>query len=268
MSSEGSSIYFNRQIDQDRTPNTDFPPFVAKTKKNETVYPIYTPYDATDVVQGAVWLTDDVEGSEKNAENGMTAVTPKGAKDYTESYTKEHSFYLGTEELVDNDADGASPSNKSDGVSSYVKAFSAKSVKDWEVDSSGAKPPVVFTPDAPELSFKNQVYFGKIGTGLGENEKTPVFYGGLTLSPAPTISITTGGRDTDADGNAVHAEADFTGDSNVDLNLPFISDDEIKNLFESTIDNDHVIITTVVSSGTDEPPSTGTAGSVYIKYSE
>lgn len=265
MSNEGSSIYFNRQTDPGRTPNTDFPPFVTKTRKNETIYPVYTPYDATSTVQGVVWLTDDVESSGKNAENGMTAVTPKGTKDYTESCIKKHSFYLGTEESVENDTDDASPSNKSDGTSFHVKAFSAKSITSWELDESGTTPPVVFTPDAPELSFKNQVYFGKIGTELGKSEKTPIFYGGLALDPAPTITISTG---RDAEGNDTHAEVNFTGNENVDLTLPYISDDEIAQIFNSTVDNDHVIITTVVTSGAGEPPSEGVAGSVYIKYSE
>ena len=264
MSSEGSSIYFNRQTDKDRTPNIDFPPFVTKTKKNEVIYPIYTPYDATDAVQGAVWLTDDVEDSGKNAKNGMTAATPNGVKDFT----KKHSFYLSTEEDVDNSSDvnnGASPSNKSAGTSRYVKVFSDNSVANWELDESGARPPVVFTPDAPEFSFKNQIYFGKTGDKLGENEKTPIFYGGLTLDPAPAITVTTG---RDVEGNDTHAEVNFTGNENVDLTLPYISDDEIAQIFNSTIDNDHVIITTVVTSGTGEPPSEGVAGSVYIKYSE
>ncbi len=259
MSKEESSKHFTRQLDKARNPNENFPPFVAKTERNETIYPLYTPYDATDTVQGSVWLTDDIESSGKSAKAGMTAVTPKGAKDFT----KNHSFYLGIEESVDNSVDAASPSNLRSGTSPYVKAFSESSVT---TDGTSTTPvPVVFTQDASGFSFKNQVYFGKIGDKLGENEKMPIFYGGLALDPAPTITVTTG-RDTD--GNDTHAEASFTGNENVDLTLPYISNDEIASLFNGTIDSDHVIITTVITSGTDEPPATGAAGSVYIKYSE
>lgn len=269
MSKEEENKYFTRQLDKGRNPNQDFPPFVTKTKKDDAVYPLYTPYDATDTVQGSVWLTDDVENSGRNAENGMTAATPEGVKNFTKEFTKKYSFYLSTEEDVENDPDagnGASPSNLEEGTSPYVKVFSDKSVTSWELDGTGTPPPVVFTPDAPEFSFKNQVYFGKTGNKLEDDDNNrPIFYGGLTLDPAPTITVTTG---RDMNGNDTYAETDFTGNKNVDLTLPYISDDEIAELFNNTVDNDHIIVTTVISSGTGEPPSEGAAGSVYIKYSE
>ncbi len=259
MPKEESSVYFTRQLDKSRNPNKDFPPFVTKTKKNDVVYPIYTPYDATDTVQGSVWLTDDVDDDGGSAEKGMTAVTPKGVGDFT----KKHSFYLVTEESVANGGlDNASPSNLVEGFSSCVKAFSEKSVAGyWGITADGA-PPVVFTPDAPEFSFKNQVYFGqKIADDLASNDNRPVFYGGLTLFPAPTISVTAG---RDENGESIFEEASFSGHENADITLPYITDDEILALFNGTIGND--TITTVVFSGTEAPPSKGTPGSVYIKY--
>ena len=76
-----SDTYGKRQIKNNRVPNTDLLPFVAKTKKNGTVYPVYLPYDATNSVQGVVWLSDSL--SSKKASNGMTAMTPAGVKDNT-----------------------------------------------------------------------------------------------------------------------------------------------------------------------------------------
>lgn len=70
-----------------RNPNQDFPPFVAKTQytdaqgQNHTV-PLYTPYDATDKVQGVSWLTDNLSlvNDNPSASNGMTAMTPAGVR--------------------------------------------------------------------------------------------------------------------------------------------------------------------------------------------
>ncbi len=81
MAAKIPDTYGKRQIKNNRVPNTDLLPFVAKTKKNGTVYPIYLPYDATDSVQGVVWLSDNL--SSKKASNGMTAITPAGVKDNT-----------------------------------------------------------------------------------------------------------------------------------------------------------------------------------------
>lgn len=60
----------------------EFPPFIAKTKVDETEWPLYIPFDATDQTQGVVWLSDSL-AKEEGADRGMTAMTPKGVKDNT-----------------------------------------------------------------------------------------------------------------------------------------------------------------------------------------
>lgn len=82
----------SRARDNDRTPNEDLPPFVAKTQveiKDLTYQaPLYTPYDATDQIQGVTWLTDELtvktpisKDDNKTAETGMTAMTPQGVRE-------------------------------------------------------------------------------------------------------------------------------------------------------------------------------------------
>lgn len=85
-----------RATNNSRTPNTNLPPFVAKTEikdpdpSSHLLYdvPLYTPYDATDKVQGATWLTDKLtvknplsKSDNKNAATGMTAMTPQGVRE-------------------------------------------------------------------------------------------------------------------------------------------------------------------------------------------
>lgn len=65
----------------------EFPPFIAKTKIDETEWPLYIPFDATDQTQGVVWLSDSLT-KEEGADRGMTAMTPKGVKDNTLVATK------------------------------------------------------------------------------------------------------------------------------------------------------------------------------------
>lgn len=65
----------------------EFPPFIAKTKIDETEWPLYIPFDATDQTQGVVWLSDSL-AKEEGADRGMTAMTPKGVKDNTLVATK------------------------------------------------------------------------------------------------------------------------------------------------------------------------------------
>lgn len=67
----------------------ELPPFIAKTKVDGKVWPLYIPFDATDKTQGTVWLSDSL--TEESASNGMTAMTPKGVKDNTLCATKNGS---------------------------------------------------------------------------------------------------------------------------------------------------------------------------------
>lgn len=66
----------------------EFPPFIAQTKIDDTVWPLYIPFDATDKTQGVVWLSDTL--TEESASAGMTAMTPKGVKENTLVATKNN----------------------------------------------------------------------------------------------------------------------------------------------------------------------------------
>lgn len=78
----------------------EFPPFVAKTKIDETEWPLYIPFDATDQTQGVVWLSDSL-AKEEGADRGMTAMTPKGVKDNTLVATKNSAGQkVSTESIV------------------------------------------------------------------------------------------------------------------------------------------------------------------------
>lgn len=59
----------------------ELPPFIAETKIDDTVWPLYIPFDATDKTQGVVWLSDTL--TEEGASAGMTAMTPKGVQENT-----------------------------------------------------------------------------------------------------------------------------------------------------------------------------------------
>lgn len=69
-----------------RETNENLPPFLAETKVNGRVWPLYIPFDATDKTQGVVWLSDAL--TDEGASAGMTAMTPKGVKDNTLVATK------------------------------------------------------------------------------------------------------------------------------------------------------------------------------------
>lgn len=78
----------------------EFPPFIAKTKIDETEWPLYIPFDATDQTQGVVWLSDSL-AKEEGADRGMTAMTPKGVKDNTLVATKNSAGQkVSTESIV------------------------------------------------------------------------------------------------------------------------------------------------------------------------
>lgn len=84
-----------------RTPNENLPPFIAQTKIDDTVWPLYIPFDATDETQGVVWLSDTL--TEEGASAGMTAMTPKGVKDNTLVATKNDAEQkVSTENIVFN----------------------------------------------------------------------------------------------------------------------------------------------------------------------
>ena len=79
----------------------EFPPFIAQTKIDDTVWPLYIPFDATDKTQGVVWLSDTL--TEESASAGMTAMTPKGVKDNTLVATKNNAEQkVSTENIVFN----------------------------------------------------------------------------------------------------------------------------------------------------------------------
>lgn len=79
----------------------DLPPFIAKTKIDDTVWPLYVPFDATNKTQGVVWLSDTL--TEEDASAGMTAMTPKGVKDNTLVATKNAAEQkVSTENIVFN----------------------------------------------------------------------------------------------------------------------------------------------------------------------
>lgn len=81
-----------------RTPNEKLPPFVAETKVDNKIWPLYVPFDATSKTQGSVWLSDSL--TEENATNGMTAMTPKGVKDNTLCATKTSSGKTSSENII------------------------------------------------------------------------------------------------------------------------------------------------------------------------
>lgn len=83
-----------------RTPNKsqDFPPFIAETKVNGKIWPLYIPFDATSKTQGSVWLSDGL--TEEDATKGMTAMTPKGVKDNTLCATKTASGKTSSENII------------------------------------------------------------------------------------------------------------------------------------------------------------------------
>lgn len=84
-----------------RTPNKNLPPFIAQTKIDDTVWPLYIPFDATDKTQGVVWLSDTL--TEESASAGMTAMTPKGVTDNTLVATKNNAEQkVSTENIVFN----------------------------------------------------------------------------------------------------------------------------------------------------------------------
>lgn len=79
----------------------EFPPFIAQTKIDDTVWPLYIPFDATDKTQGVVWLSDTL--TEEGASAGMTAMTPKGVKENTLVATKNDAGQkVSTENIVFN----------------------------------------------------------------------------------------------------------------------------------------------------------------------
>lgn len=79
----------------------ELPPFIAKTKIDDTVWPLYIPFDATDKTQGVVWLSDAL--TEEGASAGMTAMTPKGVKENTLVATKNDAEQkVSTENIVFN----------------------------------------------------------------------------------------------------------------------------------------------------------------------
>ena len=79
----------------------ELPPFIAKTKIDDTVWPLYVPFDATDKTQGVVWLSDTL--TEEGASAGMTAMTPKGVKDNTLVATKNDAEQkVSTENIIFN----------------------------------------------------------------------------------------------------------------------------------------------------------------------
>lgn len=80
----------------------EFPPFIAQTKIDDTVWPLYIPFDATDKTQGVVWLSDSL-AKEESADRGMTAMTPKGVKENTLVATKNDAEQkVSTENIVFN----------------------------------------------------------------------------------------------------------------------------------------------------------------------
>lgn len=79
----------------------EFPPFIAQTKIDDTVWPLYIPFDATDKTQGVVWLSDTL--TEEGASAGMTAMTPKGVQENTLVATKNNAEQkVSTENIVFN----------------------------------------------------------------------------------------------------------------------------------------------------------------------
>lgn len=79
----------------------ELPPFIAKTKIDDTVWPLYVPFDATNKTQGVVWLSDTL--TEEDASAGMTAMTPKGVKDNTLVATKNDAEQkVSTENIIFN----------------------------------------------------------------------------------------------------------------------------------------------------------------------
>lgn len=64
-----------------REVNENLPPFIAQTKVDGRIWPLYIPFDATDKTQGVVWLSDTL--TDESASAGMTAMTPKGVKENT-----------------------------------------------------------------------------------------------------------------------------------------------------------------------------------------
>ena len=81
-----------------REVNENLPPFIAQTKVDGKVWPLYIPFDATSKTQGVVWLSDSL--TEEDATKGMTAMTPKGVKDNTLCATKTASGKTSSENII------------------------------------------------------------------------------------------------------------------------------------------------------------------------
>lgn len=80
--------------------NTRITPFTSKVLINNEWVPVYTPYDATDKVQGISWLTDEIKDASGNvfdAATGKTAVSPKGVSKFVgdNALVKDPSTYPG-----------------------------------------------------------------------------------------------------------------------------------------------------------------------------